>query len=259
MGELDGKVALVTGSARGIGAACAAALAAKGAKLVITDLLTERGEATAAELRAKGHVASFHALDVTSETAWDRVMAAVKKEFGRLDIVVNNAGISLPRTVEDLTVDEFRKVLDINLIGCFLGTKKGIQLMKLTGGGAIVNIASNSTLGVVPLTTAYSASKAGVANFSKVAAIHCAAEGYNIRVNSVHPGPTETDMLTGGGAARATDIPQVRQLIEAIPLKRMAQPREIANVVAFLASDAASYMTAAEVFVDAGLTVTMMK
>jgi NAD(P)-dependent dehydrogenase (short-subunit alcohol dehydrogenase family) len=186
-------------------------------------------------------------------------MAAVKKEFGRLDILVNNAGISLPKTVEDLTVEDFRKVLDINLIGCFLGTKRAIQMMKTTGGGAIVNIASNSTLGVVPLTTAYSASKAAVANFSKVVAIHCAAEGYNIRVNSVHPGPTETDMLTGGGAARATDIPQVRQLINAIPLKRMAQPREIANLVAFLASDAASYMTATEVFIDAGLTVSMMR
>jgi 3alpha(or 20beta)-hydroxysteroid dehydrogenase len=259
MAELTGKVALVTGSARGIGAACAAALASKGAQAVITDLLVERGESTAAELRSRGHAARFHELDVTDEASWDRVMAAVQKEFGRLDVLVNNAGISLPRTIEDLTLAEFRKVLDINLLGCFLGTQKAIALMKATGGGAIVNIASNSTLGVVPLTTAYSASKAAVANLSKVAAIHCAAEGYNIRVNSVHPGPTETDMLTGGGAARATDIPQVRQLIEAIPLKRMAQPAEIANVVAFLASDAASYMTAAEVFVDAGLTVTMMK
>jgi len=149
-------------------------------------------------------------------------------------------------------------VLEVNLLSCFLGTKQGIARMKATGGGAIVNIASNSTATVVPLTTAYSPSKAAVANLSKVAALHCAVERYNIRVNSVHPGPTETEMLTGGGTGRATDIPQVKRLIEAIPTGRMAQPAEIASVVAFLASDAASYMTAAEVFVDGGLTVSMM-
>ena len=257
MNGLTGKVVLITGAARGIGAACAANFAKQGAKVVLTDLLAEQGEATAAALRGEGATAVFHVLDVTSESAWESVMAAVMKQFGRLDVLVNNAGISLAKSIEDITLDEFKRVLDINLIGCFLGTRKAILTMK-AGGGSIVNIASNSTQNVVPLTTAYSPSKAAVANFSKVAAMHCAAEGYGIRVNSVHPGPTETQMLTGG-ATRATDIPQVRQLIEAIPLKRMAQPAEIANVVAFLAGDLSSYMTAAEVFVDAGLTVTMSK
>lgn len=259
MSGLAGKVALITGAARGIGAACASVMAGQGARVVITDVLAAQGEATAAALRAEGHAAIFRSLDATDERAWDAAIASATAEYGHLDIVVNNAGISLAKTIEDLTLEEFRRVLEINLLTCFLGTKKGIQTMKTTGGGAIVNIASNSTQSVVPLTTAYSPSKAAVANLTKVAALHCAAERYNIRVNSVHPGPTETEMLTGGGAMRATDIPQVRQLIDAIPLRRMAQPTEIANVVAFLASDAASYMTAAEVFVDAGLTVSMMK
>lgn len=259
MSLFTGKVALISGGARGIGAACAAVMAEQGARVVVADLLAEQGEATAAGLRTQGYEALFLPLDVTNELSWDRAIDGAVHAFGRLDILVNNAGISLAKTIEDLSLEEFRRVLDINLLGVFLGTKKAIAVMKSTGGGSIVNIASNSTQNVVPLTTAYSPSKAAVANLSKVAAIHCAAEKYNIRVNSVHPGPTETDMLTGGGKMRATDIPQVRQLIEAIPVGRMAQPREIANVVAFLASDLASYVTAAEIFVDSGLTVSMMK
>jgi 3alpha(or 20beta)-hydroxysteroid dehydrogenase len=258
MSALEGKVALVTGAARGIGAACATVLARQGAHVVVTDVLADRGEATAASLREAGLKAQFRALDATDERAWEEVMRAVVAELGRIDVVVNNAGITLAKTIEELTVEEFRRVLEVNLLSCFLGTKTAIAHMKRSGGGSIVNIASNSTATVVPLTTAYSPSKAAVANLSKVAALHCAKERYNIRVNSVHPGPTETEMLTGGGAERATDIPQVRRLIEAIPTGRMAQPEEIANVVAFLASGASSYMTASEVFVDGGLTVSMM-
>ena len=257
MNGLDGKVALVTGAARGIGAACATVLAREGAQVVLTDVLAERGEAKAADLRQAGYRALFRSLDVTDERAWDGVMRDVIGEFGKIDVVVNNAGITMARTIEDLTVEEFRHVLNVNLLSCFIGTQKGIAHMKASGGGSIVNIASNSTATVVPLTTAYSPSKAAVANLTKVAALHCALARFNIRVNSVHPGPTETEMLTGG-AARAVDLPQVKRLIEAIPTGRMGQPEEIANVVAFLASDASSYMTAAEVFVDGGLTVSMM-
>ena len=258
MSMLAGKSAIVTGAARGIGAACAASLAKQGAQVLLTDVLASQGERTAAALRDRHHTAIFHALDVTDEAAWDEVIAAAVAEFGRIDIVVNNAGINIAKTIEELSLDEFRRVLEVNLLGCFLGTKKAIQSMKATGGGAIINIASNSTQSVVPLTTAYSPSKAGVANLSKVAGIHCAIERYNIRVLSVHPGPIETDMLTGG-AARAADIPQVKQLIDAVPLGRMGQTREIGDVVAFLAGDSASFMTASEVFIDGGLTVSMMK
>lgn len=258
MSALAGKSAIVTGAARGIGAACAASLAKQGAQVLLTDVLASQGEHTAAALRDRQHTAIFHALDVTDEAAWDEVIATAVAEFGRIDIVVNNAGINIAKTIEELSLDEFRRVLEVNLLGCFLGTKKAIQSMKATGGGAIINIASNSTQSVVPLTAAYSPSKAGVANLSKVAGIHCAIERYNIRVLSVHPGPIETDMLTGG-TARAADIPQVKQLIDAIPLGRMGQTREIGDVVAFLASDSASFMTASEVFIDGGLTVSMMK
>jgi 3alpha(or 20beta)-hydroxysteroid dehydrogenase len=254
--RLDGKVAIVTGAARGLGAATAQVLAREGARLLITDVLVDTGQNCCAALRKQGYEAIFCEHDVASENDWDRVIATALEHFGRIDILVNNAGIQLPQTIEEMSLADFRRVLDVNLVGCFLGTQRAIKQMKTTGGGAIVNIASNSTKTVVPLTTAYSPSKAGVANLSKVAALHCAKEGYDIRVNSVHPGACETDMLTGGDA-RAADIPQVRQLIDAIPLKRTGRPTEVGEVVAFLASDAASFITAAEIFVDGGLTASM--
>jgi 3alpha(or 20beta)-hydroxysteroid dehydrogenase len=256
--SLAGKVAIVTGAARGIGAACALSLAREGAEVVLTDVLTEEGEATAASLQNNGCRALFHRHDVAVQEQWDDVMDFTISQLGRLDVLVNNAGINIVKTIEELTLEEFRRVLDINLLGCFLGTQQAIRRMKRSAGGSIINIASNSTLRVVPLTTAYSPSKAAVANLTKVAAVHCAVERYGIRVNSVHPGPIEAPMLTGG-AERPLEIPQVRDLVEAIPFGRMGQPREVGDVVAFLASDAASYMTGAEIFVDGGLTVSMMK
>lgn len=256
MRRLEGKVAVVTGAARGLGAAMAEVLAREGAQVVLTDVLTELGASTAASLQQRGYDVLFCEHDVASEEAWDNVLAAAEKHYGRLDVLVNNAGINLPATIEDLSLNSFRRLLEVNLLGCFIGTQRAIRKMKHSGGGAIVNIASNSTQSMVPLTTAYSASKAGVANLSKTAALHCAKERYNIRVNSVHPGPCETDMLTGG-AAKAADIPQVKKLIEAIPLGRMGRPSEIAEVVAFLASDDASFITGAEIFADGGLTVSM--
>jgi 3alpha(or 20beta)-hydroxysteroid dehydrogenase len=258
MGKLEGKVGIVTGAARGLGAASAEALAREGASVMLTDILSERGHATAESLRAQGLNCAFHDHDVTRPDQWDTVIAATLKRFGRLDIMVNNAGITTATTIEDLTLEELRRVLEVNLVSCFLGTQKAIRQMKLTGGGAIINIASNATQNVVPLTAAYGPSKAAVANLTKVAAIHCAVQRYNIRVNSVHPGPSDTEMLSGG-ASRPLDIPQIQQLVAAVPMGRMGQPREIGEVVAFLASEAASYMTAAEIFVDGGLTVSMMK
>lgn len=258
MSKLKGKAAIVTGAARGIGAACAEALAREGAAVMLTDVLAEEARKTAESLQGQGFTTAAMTHDVSNGEQWEAVMDAAERAFGRVDILVNNAGINTPATIEQLTVEQFRAVIEVNLIGSFLGMQSAIKRMKRSGGGSIVNIASNSTRNVVPMTTAYSPTKSAVANLTKVAALHCAAEGYNIRVNSVHPGPTETAMLTGG-TARAADIPEVRKLIEAIPIGRMAQPREIGEVVAFLASDAASYMTGAELFVDAGLTISLSK
>jgi 3alpha(or 20beta)-hydroxysteroid dehydrogenase len=256
--KLTGKVAIITGGARGIGAACATSLAQRGAVVLITDVLADVGAATAARLTAAGHRVAFMTHDVTDAAGWDAVVRFAVAQFGRLDILVNNAGINVAKSIEEVTLQEFRRIIDVNLIGCFLGTQRAIALMKTSGGGAIVNLASNSTKSVVPLTTVYSPTKAAVANLTKVTAVHCAVQRYNIRVNSVHPGPTDTDMLTGG-AEREAVMPVIKHLVDTIPMGRMGEPREVGDVVAFLCSDAASYITGAEIFVDGGLTISMSK
>ena len=253
MARLTGKAAIVTGAARGLGAAAATALCAEGAAVMITDVLAEIGEATAAGLRTAGYQAEFTELDVRDAASWQATVQRTLDRFGRLDCLVNNAGINFVRTIETATVDEFRAILDVNLIGPFLGMQAVIPVMKAKGG-SIVNIASNSTRKVVALTTIYGATKAGLANLTKTAAVHCASSGYGIRINSVHPGPHETEMLLGG-ISQAVDIPEVRRMMEMIPMSRMGKPSEVGTVVAFLASDDASYMTGAEIFVDGGITV----
>jgi 3alpha(or 20beta)-hydroxysteroid dehydrogenase len=253
MARLKGKTAIVTGAARGLGAAAARALCAEGASVTVADVLAERGEQTAAALRADGHAAQFLELDVRDPVTWARVVAQTVERFGRIDCLVNNAGITLSRTIEEATIEDFRGVFDINLIGTVLGMQAVIPVMRAQGGGSIVNISSVATRKVVAVTTVYGASKAAVAYVTKTAALHCAQSGYGIRVNSIHPGPHETDMLLGG-AEHAADIPQVRQLIDTIPLRRMGKPEEIGPVVTFLASDDSAYVTAAELFVDGGVS-----
>ncbi len=250
--DLNGRIALITGGARGLGAACAWAICEAGGKAMIADLLTDRGEATAEELRAVGHDAHFTPLDVRDEAGWAAAVAATVDRFGRIDILVNNAGIATAATIEDLTLADFQAILDINLLGAFRGMQAVIPAMKAGGGGAIVNIASNSTQRVSAITTSYAATKAAVANMTKSAAIHLAQTGTGIRVNSVHPGPHATEMLLGSDAK--ADLPQVQALRDAIPMGRMGNAEEVGAVVAFLASDAASYVTGAELFVDGGLT-----
>ena len=253
MARLTGKVALVTGGARGLGAAAAAALCAEGASVVLTDVLSEEGGKTAASLNANGHQARFTEHDVRDAASWQAAVDLALAQFGRLDCLVNNAGINFPRTIETATIEEFRAILDVNLIGAFLGIKAVIPVMKAQGG-SIINISSNSTRKVFALTSIYGATKAALANLTKTTAVHCAASGYGIRVNSVHPGPHETAMLLGG-LEEAADSPPLRRMMEAIPMGRMGKPSEVGSVVAFLASDDASYMTGAEVFVDGGVTV----
>src|SRR5262249_13995151 len=151
--SLAGRVAVVTGAARGIGAACALSLAREGAKVLLTDVLTEEGEATASSLQRQGYQVLFQRHDVTDQEQWSGTLDLVLSQLGRLDILVNNAAINMVRTIEELTLEEFRRVLDINLLGCFLGMQQGIARMKGSGGGSIINISSNASRNVVPLTT----------------------------------------------------------------------------------------------------------
>jgi 3alpha(or 20beta)-hydroxysteroid dehydrogenase len=250
--DLTGKVALISGGARGLGEAAAWAICEAGGRVVLGDLLAERGEATASALRAAGHEARFIPLDVRSEADWGAAVAFATDSFGGLDILVNNAGIATAATIESLAVADFQAILDINLLGTFRGMQAAIPALKARGGGAIVNISSNSTQRVSAITTSYAATKAAVANMTKSAAIHLAQTATGIRANSIHPGPHETEMLMGADAK--ADLPEVLALRAAIPMGRMGKPQEVGAVVAFLASDAASYVTGAELFVDGGLT-----
>ncbi|WP_068071728.1 SDR family NAD(P)-dependent oxidoreductase [Novosphingobium lentum] len=248
MARLDGKVALISGGARGLGAAITAALVRDGARVVIGDVLDDAGKALAAS--HDGKVAFCH-LDVREEAQWADAVALAKARFGGLDILVNNAGVTLAVPLEEATMAQYRWVMDINYWGTVLGTRAALPAMRARGGGAIVNLSSNSTRKIFPLAVTYSPTKAAVANFTKITAAQYAHE--NIRANSIHPGPTETPMLLGDGlpqGLQAADIPAIREVIDRIPMGRMAQPSEQADVVAFLVSDEARYVTGAELFVD---------
>lgn len=251
MNMLDGKVAIVTGAARGLGLGIARAFCEAGAAVMLTDVLAE-GEQSAAMLRAEGYRAEFVHHDVTDTTAWDMVVKTTVERWGRLDTLVNNAGINLILTIEESTVEDFRKILDVNLLGPFRGTKAAIPAMTATGGGAIINIASNSTRKMVAQTNIYSAAKAALANLSKTSAIHLARGGTGIRVNSIHPGAHATNMILGGTGEPAPSDEMVDMLVSMIPMGRLGKPSEIGATAVFLASDMASYITGAEIFVDGG-------
>jgi 3alpha(or 20beta)-hydroxysteroid dehydrogenase len=252
MSASNNKVAFITGAARGLGAAAATAMAQQGWTVVITDILDKAGEETAQRLRDAGHTAEYYHLDVTDPKAWVTVLDAARAKFGRLDAMVNNAGVTLVRTIEDCSLEDFYRVMDINFTSCFIGTQQAVLRMKDSGGGVIINISSNSTKDVVPESVVYSPSKAAVANLCKVVAIHCAARGYNIRVVSVHPGPMGTDMLLSDPSVPLDAI------ASSIPLGRLGKPKEVGEVVAFLASDSASFITGSEIFVDGGMTVSLV-
>jgi len=250
MGRVDGKVALVTGAASGIGLATAGLLADERAKVVLTDL-DEPSAGTAAALAQR---ARFHKLDVTRENEWIAVTDAVVAEFGRLDILVNSAGISLLKDVESTTLDEWRRLMAVNLDGVFLGCKHAIRVMKERGGGSIVNMSSVAGLVGAANLAAYSASKGGVRLLTKSVALHCARKGYNIRCNSVHPSFVETPMLQSMIAAARDPRKLESNYAKAAPLGRLAKPIEIARTILFLASEESAFTTGAELVVDGGLT-----
>ena len=253
MKRVDGKIALVTGGASGIGRATVLALAREGARVAITDLQDQTGEDLASEINNGGDAFYLHH-DVRKEADWERVIAATAARWGRLDILVNNAGISGPTArVDELTLEQWREVTAINLDGVFLGVKHGIRAMRESGGGSIVNISSILGLIGMPRTAAYAAAKAGVKLLTKVAALECARGRTNIRVNSVHPGFIETPMLQAGleGPMGEKWAQTVRGLQ---PAGAAGEAANIAEGVLHLASDSAKFMTGSELVIDGGLT-----
>lgn len=245
MQRFEGKVAVITGGASGIGAATARRLHSEGAAVLIADLNDLAGEALAKELGDDR--ALYRRVDVAVWSDVEAMIAAAVSTFGRIDILVNNAGIGSFATVADISLEEWRKVLAIDLDGVFYGCRAAIPQMRATGGGAIINIASASGLAGDYSFAAYNTAKGGVVNLTRAAAIDHAREG--IRINAICPGPVATPII-----AAVDDMPGVRPMWdERVPMGRFARPEEIASVVAFLASDDASYMTGAIVGVDGGL------
>lgn len=243
MGRLEQKVALITGGARGQGEAEARLFVREGARVFLCDVLEEEGRALAAEIGGQER-ASFMRLDVADAEAWRRAVDEIEEQAGRLDILVNNAGTNVRHALTDTTREEWDRMLNVNLTGQFLGIQACAPLMRRTGGGSIVNL--GSTAGIMGHPVAgYSTSKWGVRGLTKAAAIDLAPD--NIRVNALHPGVVATPMMDPGSKL-------FRELVDLTPLGRAARPEEMAEVVLFLASDAASFLTGIDLAADGGFS-----
>jgi NAD(P)-dependent dehydrogenase (short-subunit alcohol dehydrogenase family) len=267
VGRVEGKVAIVTGGASGIGRAAAETLAREGASVVITDIQKGEGDEVVAGIVAAGGKAVFKVQDVVDEAVWERVVAETVEEFGGLDILVNNAGIGIPAMITEMSLQDWRRQREINLDGVFLGCKYGIMAMATSGGGSIINISSVAGLRGSPGLTGYNATKGGVRLFTKGAARECAAGGLKIRVNSVHPGIIDTSIWTKFDAspqeredsnfpivegANTVDVDAMAAL--SVPMGHAGTAAEIAAGILFLASDDASHMTGSELVIDGGIT-----
>lgn len=260
--RLDGKVALVSGAARGIGAEIARALAQAGAAVLVSDLADGGGQATAAAIRKAGGRAETCVHDVTKESDWEVAVASAKAKLGRLDILVNNAGIETAALLAQCTVEDFRRVLDVNVTGVFLGVKHGIRAMAAPqgAGGAIINM--SSVAGLIGTTghAAYHTSKGAVRLLTKAAAVECAQLGTGIRVNSIHPAIVATEMGTSFiqhfvDLGLAPDYATAEGAIKAAhPMGRFGEPMDVAGAVLYLASDAAKWVTGTELVLDGGYT-----
>ncbi len=246
--RLEGKVALISGGARGMGATEARLFASEGARVILGDILEEHGQQVQAEVAESGGEAVFVRLDVTVESDWRRAVDTAVQRFGKLDILVNNAGIFDRSTVQSQTIESWDRVMGINAKGVFLGTKAAIPAMRDAGGGSIVNISSVAGLTGSIQATSYNTSKGAVRILTKSTAIQCAADG--IRCNSVHPGPIETTMLDE--VFLNSEVRAQRET--GIPMGRFGTMEDVAKGVLFLASDEASYVTGSELVIDGGLT-----
>lgn len=245
--RLAGRIALITGSASGIGFATAMLFAAQGATVILSDKNEKQLAAAFSQLTRDNEQHCAMALDVTSEDEWKSVTSRIHSTFGRLDVLVNNAGHGIGNSIEETSLAEWRAIMAVNLDSVFLGTKYGLPLLKRSGRGAIVNVSSIIGLVALPQSGSYSASKAGVRLFTKVTALECAKERNGVRANSVHPGQTQTPLFGDPAASR--------ELLARIPMDRIGQPSEIAEAIAFLASDESSFVTGTELVVDGGYTV----
>ena len=256
MKRLQGKVALITGAASGIGEGIARAFAAEGAVVFVSDIRDAEGTAVADSLKSSAH---YVHLDVREESQWQAVVQSILGSEGKLDIVVNNAGITgfegtpVSHDPEHASLDDWRAVIVTNLDGTFLGCKYAIQAMRSRGSGSIINISSRSGLVGIPAAAAYAASKAGIRNHTKTVALYCAEQGWTIRCNSIHPAAILTPMwdpMLGSGSDRQE---RMNAMVKDAPLRRFGNVAEVAAVAVLLASDEATYMTGTEVNVDGGL------
>ncbi|MGQ9788985.1 MAG: SDR family NAD(P)-dependent oxidoreductase, partial [Candidatus Hadarchaeaceae archaeon] len=249
MGRLEGKVALITGASRGIGRVEAILFAKEGASVIVADVLTKEGEKVVEEIKATGGKAEFTKLDVTIPEEWQRVVDEVIKKHGKVDILVNNAGILISKTTEELTPEDWNRILDVNVKGTFWGCKYILPAMKKANRGSIINTSSIAGIVAFPEPEpAYDTSKGAVRMLTKAVAVNYAK--YNIRVNSLHPGNTRTEM----NEPWLKDPEKAKILTEPALLKRVAEPIEIAYGALFLASDESSFITGAELVVDGGYT-----
>jgi NAD(P)-dependent dehydrogenase (short-subunit alcohol dehydrogenase family) len=266
MDRVKGKIALVTGAASGIGRACALLLAKEGAAVVATDVQDDTGRDCVAKIKKDGGDAVFLHHDVANEDAWVSVIAETKQRFGRLDVLVNNAGIAISTLITDMSLADWRRQQSINLDGVFLGVKHALPLMRASGGGSIVNISSLAGLKGSAGLAGYCATKGGVRLFSKAVAMECAAARDHVRVNSVHPGiietpiwvniangmPGEASMLKSQAGANAPDLDALSSMI--VPTGEKGLPEDIAAGVLYLASDDARYVTGTELVIDGGMS-----
>lgn len=253
MGRLTGKKAIISGGASGIGAASAKHFIAEGAQVVIGDINVEKGQAIVAQY---GDELGFVELDVTLPDSWDAAMAYASEQMGGLTTVINSAGVSIPIPIENLSLEDFRHTMAINLDGTFLGTKAGIKALKDVEGSSIVNVASTLGHRGGSFVPAYCASKAGVLNLTRACALHCSENAYKVRVNTISPGAIHTEMVDGyinaalaeGGTAEAV----IGGFAALHPMNRLGTPDEAAHAIVYLASDESAYSTGIDIPVDGG-------